>query len=64
MTWLKGTVNVVYTLSTSGVLGGAISLVCIHSSWRTLAPCNNFFSSAFPPSECDFCWTRYTSWRM
>ena len=64
MTWLKGTVNVVYTLSTSGVLGGAISLVCVHSSWRTPAPRNNFFFSAFPPSECDLCWTRYTSWRM
>ena len=28
MKWTKRTVNVVYTLSTSGVLGGAIGLVC------------------------------------
>ena len=28
MMWMKRTVNVVYTLSTSGVLGGAIGLVC------------------------------------
>ena len=62
--WLKRTVNVVYTLSTSGVLGGAISLVCVHSSCRTLALRAKFFSSAFPSSECDICWTRYTSWRM
>jgi hypothetical protein len=65
MMWLKRTVNVVYTLSTSGVLGGAISLVCVHSSCCTLALCANFFfSSAFPSSECDLHWTRYTSWRM
>ena len=32
MAWLKRTVNVLYTLSTSSVLGGAIGLVCVHSS--------------------------------
>jgi hypothetical protein len=31
MTWLKRTVNVLYTLSTSGVLGGVIGLVCVYS---------------------------------
>ena len=44
MMWLKRTVNVVYTLSTSGVLGGAISLVWVHPSRRTLALRANFFS--------------------
>ena len=29
MTWLKRTVNVLYTLSTSGVLGEGIGLVCV-----------------------------------
>ena len=38
MTWLKRTVKVVYTLSTSGVLGGAIGLVCVQCSlFLTLA---------------------------
>jgi hypothetical protein len=32
MMWTKRTVNVVYTLSTSGVLGEAIGLVCIQRS--------------------------------
>jgi hypothetical protein len=32
MTWLKRTVNVLHALSTSGVLSGAIGLVCVHSS--------------------------------
>ena len=31
MTWLKRTVNVLYTLSTSGVLGEGIGLVCLNS---------------------------------
>jgi STAND-like protein len=31
MTWLKRTVNVLYTLSTSSVLSGGISLVSIYS---------------------------------
>jgi hypothetical protein len=31
MTWLKRTVNVLYTLSTSGVLGEGIGLVCANS---------------------------------
>jgi hypothetical protein len=30
MTWLKRTVNVLYTLSTSGVLGEGIGLVCVY----------------------------------
>ena len=29
MTWLKRTVDVLYTLSTSGVLGEGIGLVCV-----------------------------------
>jgi hypothetical protein len=36
MTWLKRTVNVLYALSTSDVISGAISLVCVNSSVRTL----------------------------
>lgn len=32
MTWVKRTVNVVYALSTSEMLSGAISTVCVHSS--------------------------------
>jgi hypothetical protein len=31
MKWLKRTVNVLYTLSTSGVLGEGIGLVCLYS---------------------------------
>jgi hypothetical protein len=31
MTWLKRTVNVLYALSTSGVLGEGIGLVCVYS---------------------------------
>ena len=30
MMWLKRTVGVVYALSTGGVLGAAIGLVCVH----------------------------------
>jgi hypothetical protein len=41
MTWLKRTVEVMYTLSTSGVLGEGIGLVCVYSFlWH--APCNTF----------------------
>ena len=43
MTWLKGTVNVLYSLSTSGVLGGAIGLVRVHPPWHTLAQRDIFF---------------------
>jgi hypothetical protein len=32
MTWFKRTVNVLYALSTSDVISGAISSVCINSS--------------------------------
>ena len=31
MTWLKRTVNALFTLSTSGVLGEGIGLVCVYS---------------------------------
>ena len=42
MTWLKRTVNVLYTLSTSGVLGEGIGLVCVYSfHWH--APRNVLF---------------------
>ena len=34
LTWLKRTVNVLYTLSTSGVLGEGIGLVCVYSLLR------------------------------
>jgi hypothetical protein len=46
VTWLKRTVNVLYTLSTSGVLGEGIGLVCFYSFlWH--APCNTFSFSHF-----------------
>ena len=32
MTWLKRTVDVLYSLSTYGMLGGALGLVRLHSS--------------------------------
>ena len=43
MMWTKRTVNVVYTLSTSGVLGGAIGLVCVQ---RSLNPTLAYTGSA------------------
>jgi hypothetical protein len=46
MTWLKRTVNVLYTLSTSAVLGEGIGLVCVYSFyWQP--PRNIIFFSPF-----------------
>jgi hypothetical protein len=61
MTWLKRNVSVLYTLSTSGVLGEGIGLVRVHSFlWHAR---RNIFSSAFPPGKGSLRRTRYTSWR-
>jgi hypothetical protein len=46
MTWLKRTVNVLYTLSTSGVLGEGIGLVWVYSFFGH-APRNTFSFSLF-----------------
>ena len=48
MTWLKRTVSVLYTLSTSDVLCESISLVCVYS-FICFALCNLFFFSLFHP---------------
>jgi hypothetical protein len=40
MTWLKRTVNVLYTLSNSGVLGEGIGLVCVNSLVPVPLACN------------------------
>ena len=63
MTWLKRTVNVLYALSMSDVISGAISSVCINSSRlrRTLTRRDTIFSSAFPSSECHLRWNCHTS---
>jgi hypothetical protein len=45
MTWLRRTVSVLYTLSTSDVLCEGISLVCVYSFWH--ASRNTFFFSLF-----------------
>ena len=64
MTWLKRTVNVLYTLSTSGVLGGGIGLVCVYSFHWYCMHRIMYYPSAFPTSRSDLCWTRYPSWCM
>ena len=63
MTWLKRTVNVLHALSTSDLISGAISSVCLNSFWHTLAWYDTTFSSAFPASKCNIRWNRHTSWR-
>jgi hypothetical protein len=53
MTWLKRTVNVLYTLSTSAVLGEGIGLVCVYSfHWHV--PLNLLFLQPFPPAKAIF----------
>ena len=53
MTWLKRTVNVLYTLSISDLLCEGVSLVCVCSShWH--APSNIFFLQPFPPAKAVF----------
>ncbi|KAF8486835.1 hypothetical protein DFH94DRAFT_3546 [Russula ochroleuca] len=56
MTWLKQTVDVLYSLSTSEVLGGAIGLVCL-PSWHTQTQRDTFFSIALPSSKGNIRWT-------
>ena len=65
MTWLRRTVNALYALSTSDLIRGTVSSVCVNSSrhCRTLAHRDTHFSSAFPSSECYLCWNRHTAWR-
>ena len=66
MTWLKQTVNVLDSLSTSGVLGEGIGLVRIYLfiplDENTSPRCT--FPSVIPTSESDLCWNRYTSRSM
>jgi hypothetical protein len=65
MTWLKQTVDVLDSLSTSGVLGEGIGLVCIYSFHLTrMASPKHTFSSAIPTSKSNLCWNRYTSRSM
>jgi hypothetical protein len=53
MTWLKRTVNVLYTLSISDMLCESISLVCLHSFlWHP--PCNILRFQPFPPAKAVF----------
>jgi hypothetical protein len=53
MMWLKRTVNVLYTLSTSDVVCGGISLVCVYSFlWHV--PCNISLLQPFPPAKAIF----------
>ena len=53
MMWLKRTVNVLYTLSTSDVLCEGISLVCVYSFlWHV--PCNISLLQPFPPAKAIF----------
>ena len=53
MMWLKRTVNVLYTLSTSDVVCEGISLVCVYSFlWHV--PCNISLLQPFPPAKAIF----------
>ena len=63
MTWLKRTVNVLYSLSTSGGLSGAIGLVRIRP-WHSRTQHDTFSPSALSSGECNLRWARYTFWRM
>ena len=56
MTWLKRTVNILHSLSTSDVISGAISSVCVNSSrhWRTLTRRDTFFLQPLPPVKAIF----------
>ena len=55
MMWLKLTVNVLHDLSTSGVLGEGIGLVCIYSfHLKMMHHLNTPFLQPFPPSKVIF----------
>ena len=55
MTWLKRTVNILHGLSTSGVLGEGIGLVCIYSFHLTRTHRRNtLFLQPFPPAKAVF----------
>jgi hypothetical protein len=64
MTWFKRTVNVLYTLSTSGVLGEGIGLVCHGVSPSSSMHRVIHFPSAISTGKGNIRWTGYTSWRM
>jgi hypothetical protein len=64
MTWLKRTVDVLYTLSTNGVLGEGIGLVCAYTTRSSGMHRLIHFPSAFPTGKSNFCWTCYSSRRM
>jgi hypothetical protein len=52
-TLLKRTVNILYALSTSGVLGEGIGLVCVYS-FLLYARRNPYFLQPFPPAKAIF----------
>ena len=55
MTWLKRTVDVLHGLSTNGVFGEAIGLVCIYSFHLTRKHRRNtLFLQPFPPAKAIF----------
>ena len=54
MMWLKRTVNVLYTLSTSDVVCEGISLVCVYSFLWRVVPCNISLLQPFPPAKAIF----------
>jgi uncharacterized membrane protein YqgA involved in biofilm formation len=55
MTWLKQTVDVLHSLSISGVLGEGIGLVCIYSFHLTRMHRRNALSlQPFPPAKAIF----------
>ena len=63
MVWLKRTVDVLHTLSTSDVFSEGIGLVCVDSiHWTT--PPEYLFSLAIPTSKSNRRWNRYTSRSM
>jgi hypothetical protein len=55
MTWLKQTVNVLDSLSSTGVLGEGIGLVCIYSlHLAKMHNCNTLSLQPFPPAKAIF----------
>ena len=55
MTWLKQTVNILHSLSTGGVLGEGIGLVCTYSFYLTRIHHRNTLSlQPFPPANAIF----------
>lgn len=54
---LKSSVNVLYTLSNSTVLGQGVSLVCLNYLSGFLSP--NLYYTAISACECNIRWHRY-----